>query len=417
MDCEIFSTGDEIRTGALADTNAAWLAGELEEAGVRVRRHQCVGDDVEMIMGVLKEIGGRADMAVVTGGLGPTSDDVTAEAAAKAGGVDWVLDARALETVQAYFAARKRPMPESNQKQALVPKGADVLYNPVGTAPGFAMTIGKCRFFFMPGVPFEMKRMFTDQVLPRILELQGPDRGFNRVKTFSTFGIPEAVAGEMLVTVSQEFPGIILGLRARFPEIQVKLYARGKNLEFLDRQMREAEKWVLDRLGNKVFSVKGESMEAVVGNLLRSKGADLAVAESCTGGLISTRMTDVAGSSDYFLLGTVVYANDAKMKLLGVRAETLADHGAVSDETAGEMADGVRRLAGAAYGLATTGIAGPGGGSDEKPVGTLCIGLASPQQIRTWRFLMTFTTRAMYKSMFAMKALDLLRRELMGISL
>jgi nicotinamide-nucleotide amidase len=351
---------------------------------------------------------------VVTGGLGPTTDDLTAEAAAKAAGVNLVFNDAAFSCIEAFFKRRNYPMSQSNRKQAMIPEGAEVIYNPVGTAPGFSLKIGNCTVFFLPGVPFEMKKMLSDSVLPRIAELQGEDRKFCLVKNISTFGLGESVVGEQVADLEKEFPGIRLGLRAKFPEIHVKFYAVGEDEQVLKDTAERATQWVLDRIGNKVLSVDGASMEAVVGDLLRQKQATLAVAESCTGGLISHWLTDVPGSSDYFLFSGVTYSNEAKMKVLGVSPDTLAKYGAVHEETAKEMADGARRVAGADYGLATSGIAGPGGGTDEKPVGTLAIGLASPHGVKSRTFRFSFGIRSRNKTIFAMTALNMLRRELMN---
>mgnify|MGYP000887007815 CR=1 FL=1 len=414
MIAEILATGDEIRTGALVDTNSAYLARELEAVGVTVSRHGCVGDDAPAIAAVLTEIGARADIALVTGGLGPTGDDLTCEAAARAAGVPQELNPRVLETIRAYFAGRSLPMPESNRRQALLPRGADVLENPVGTAPGFSLVIGRCRFWFMPGVPFEMERMYRDQVRPALEKMMGTDRGIHLTRTLSVFGLTESATEERLAGLDRAFPGIRPGLRAFFPEIQVKLYGDGTDRAALEGEMAAASAWAAERLGDRVFSMAEESMAAVAGRLLRERGATLALAESCTGGLIASRMTDVPGSSDYFLFSAVTYANAAKAAVLGVPPDTLARHGAVSVETAAAMAVGVRRVAGATYGLSVSGIAGPGGGTPDKPVGTACFGLAGPDGTTTLQARLHFATREMNKSMFAMKAMDLLRRELMG---
>jgi len=415
MITEILSTGDEIRSGALADTNAAYIAQKIEEAGLEVVRHNCVGDDMERIVAVFREIGERADIALVTGGLGPTTDDLTSEAAAKAVGAELVLDKIALSQIEAFFQKRKYIMSESNRKQAIFPKGSEILYNPVGTAPGFQLKIGKCIFFFMPGVPFEMKKMLSEQVLPRIAKIQGNNRRFYTVKTISVFGLSESLAESYVVEVNKKFPGIRLGLRAKFPEIQVKLYADGENEDALNKLVQDAFQWATERLGDKVFSLDNKPMEAVVGEILKKKNATLAVAESCTGGLISHWLTNVSGSSDYFLFSGVVYSNDAKIKVLGVSPETLDRYGAVHEETAKEMAEGVRRVTGSTYGLSTSGIAGPTGGTSDKPVGTLCIGIATPDGSKGRRFNFTFDSRMMNKKIFAMTALDMLRREMLNM--
>ncbi len=412
MIAEILSTGDEIRSGSLIDSNSAYIAQKLEQTGIEVVRHCCVGDDMEQIVSVLKEIGTRADIALVTGGLGPTEDDLSTEAAAKAAGVELVLDNEALIRIEEFFRKRKYPMGVSNRKQAMLPNGSECLYNPVGTAPGFALKIGRCHFFFMPGVPHEMYKMLSDKVLPRIGELQGDNRQFCLVKTISTFGLGESAAGERLAGLPEKFPGIKLGLRAKFPEIQVKLYGYGKDENTLNSLIDNASQWVLQQMGNKVFSLEGRSMEAEIGELLKQKSATIALAESCTGGLISHWLTNTAGSSDYFLFSGVTYSNEAKMKVLGVSPDTLAQYGAVHEETAKEMALGAQQISSATYGLSTSGIAGPDGGTEDKPVGTVCIGLATPHGTESRRFNFTFGGRSMNKTIFAMAALDILRREL-----
>lgn len=415
MIAEILATGDEVRCGALVDSNSAHIATELEAAGVFVARHNCVGDEVGTIAAILSEIGARADVACITGGLGPTLDDLSAEAAAQAAAVALELDPVALEGVEAYFRARGRVMPVTNRKQALLPQGAERLPNPVGTAPGFALRIGKCMCFFMPGVPGEMRRMLRDEVLPRIARLQGSTSTCRAVQVISTFGLPESMVDERLTGFAERFSTIKLGLRARFPEIQVRLYGQGSTQQALQRDLAAAEAWIRQQLGPVVFTVRGWSLEAELGELLSARGVTLAVAESCTGGLIGHRLTEVAGSSRYFSLGVVAYANEAKQRLLGVPAELLLRCGAVHEETAMAMAEGVRRLAGSDYALATSGIAGPEGGTAEKPVGTLCVGLAGPEGAMGRRLRFSFVSRSMHKQIFAMAALELLRRHLLGM--
>ena len=412
---EIIATGEEIRTGALVDTNSAYLAQALEQSGVEVGRINAVGDDLDCLRAVLTEVGNRADLCILTGGLGPTVDDLTAEAAAAAAGVPLRFDAQAMDSIEEFFRRRNRPINPSIRKQAMLPQGADVLSNPVGTAPGFSLTIGRCLCFFLPGVPFEMKRMLKDHVLPRVLALMGGRRSHRLIATLSCFGLTESLTGERLSGLETEFPGVRLGLRARFPEIQVKLYTSGAEETAVSRRLGQAAAWARRQLGDIVFSDSGESMEAVAGRLLRERKATLAVAESCTGGLISHLLTDVPGSSDYLTLSVVAYANRAKTEVLQVSEQVLARCGAVHEETAREMAAGARQLAGATYGLATTGIAGPSGGSEQKPVGTVCIGLSSAEKTEGFRLRYSYDRRAMNKQVFAMKALDLLRRELLGL--
>lgn len=410
MIAEILSTGNEVLSGAVVDSNAAYIAEKLEDEGINVVRHSCVGDDIDMISQVIGEISTRSDIAIVTGGLGPTSDDITAEAAAKTAKVEMVLYPEALAAIEEFFRLKNRTMSPSNKKQAILPKGSKILFNAVGTAPGFEIQINRCRFYFLPGVPSEMKYMFQHQALPAIREYARRDKMYYQIKTISTFGYPESVAGERVAEVCRLFPGIRLGLRAVFPIIQVKLYARGTQDSELSHLMDQAVQWCVCQLGNKVFSTDGSSMEMVIGQLLRDQKATLAVAESCTGGLISHLITNVSGSSDYFLFSAVTYANDMKINTLGVSVDTIRQYGAVHEETVKEMANGVRKIAGSTYGLATSGIAGPTGGTDDKPVGTLCIGISTPQQTYTWRYQLSFGDREKNKALFAITALDRLRR-------
>jgi nicotinamide-nucleotide amidase len=415
MKAELLATGDEIRTGALVDSNSAYLAGHLEHRGVSVVRHSSVGDDIDDLVAVIKEIGARADIAIVTGGLGPTVDDRSAESAARAAGVELVFNDRALANIEAFFKKLGRPFSESNRKQALIPHGAECLPNAVGTAPGFSLAVGRCTFFFLPGVPHEMKKMFSEQVLAKVDALLGGQRRCNLTRTLSAFGLPESVVGEKVADVERVFPEVTLGLRAKFPEIQVKLYHRGRDRQAGVDLLESAAQWVSQQLGDHIFSVEGASMAAEVGKLLASGKATLAVAESCTGGLVANWLTNTPGSSDYFLLSAVTYDNQVKVNVLGVSPETLIQCGAVHEQVAAQMARGVREVGGADYGLATTGIAGPSGGSSEKPVGTVCIAAASAEATVTRRHRFSFGRRLMNKRIFAMAALDTLRRVLLGL--
>jgi nicotinamide-nucleotide amidase len=300
MIAEIVATGDEIRSGALIDSNSAYIAEKLEESGLEVKRHHSTGDDIAVMTNVLREISSRADIAIVTGGLGPTTDDVTTEAAARTAGVKLALNESALADIRGLFAKFGRPMSISNEKQALFPAGSEILKNPVGTAPGFSIKIGKCTFYFVPGVPFEMQKMITDHVIPSIIKLQGSNKKYNFTRTISTFGLGESVVGEQVASVEQEFKNIKLGLRASFPVVHIKLYIHGENENYLKKTLDEAAEWVIKKIGEFVFSPFGKSIEEEIGDLLKSKNATLAIAESCTGGLIADLISNVPGCSDYF---------------------------------------------------------------------------------------------------------------------
>jgi nicotinamide-nucleotide amidase len=256
--------------------------------------------------------------------------------------------------------------------------------------------------------------MVSDYVLPYLERVQSGGRHYRRVKTLSLFGLPESVVSERLAGMEDELAGIKLGLRAKFPEIQVKLYADGSDPERLNRLLARGRRWARDKLGDTVFSEDNRSLQQVVGDLLRADGATLALAESCTGGLIANWITDVPGSSDYFLFSGVTYANQTKSQFVGVDPAVIEACGAVDETVVRQMAAGVRDAAQATYGLATSGIAGPGGGRPDKPVGTVCIGLATPRRVQGRTHYFSYGNRGMNKQIFAMKALDTLRRELLA---
>jgi len=412
MQAEILSTGDEVRAGAVADTNAAYIAENLEAQGVRITRHTCVGDELAELAAAIEEIAPRVPLAVVTGGLGPTEDDRTAAAAARVNGVALVEHPAALEQVRRFFTARNLPLSAANRKQALLPQGATCLENPLGTAPGFCLTIERCLFFFLPGVPSEMRRMLTQHVVPELTTRAATAGEFFGTRAVSTFGLPESAVGEKLAGLAGQFDGLRVGLRVKFPEIHVRLYACGADSARVGQVLQDAAAEVAARLGGRVLSLQGASMAAVVGDLLIRQHATLALAESCTGGLIAKLMTDMPGSSRYFLAAGVTYANQAKQRLLGVSGDTLTRVGAVHEDTACEMAAGARRVAQADYALATTGIAGPDGGTPEKPVGTVVIGLATPHATEAFRYVFPFGRRDLNREVFAVTALDRLRRHL-----
>lgn len=414
MKAVILSTGDEILTGAIVDSNAAYIAGKLVEAGVFVYRKYCVGDDLDELISVLTEIGTRSDIAIVTGGLGPTGDDLTAEAVARAASVPLIFSEEADRSIKAYFRKRNRPEHIADKKQAMLPDGSICMPNPVGTAPGFITKIGQCHVFCIPGVPSEMQYLMSHAVLPEIKKRFEHEKQVFLIKKMSLFGLPESVVGEKIGELSSHFPEVKLGLRAHFPMIQIRLYAAGKQDAMIREQMEKAGEWVMERLGQWIFSKAGLSMEEEIGRLLTRKKATLGVAESCTGGLISHMLTNVPGSSSYFMFSGVAYSNQAKIQVLNVSRDSLDSYGAVSQQVVREMAKGVRDVSGATYGLATSGIAGPDGGTPEKPTGTICIGIATPDKVYAKTLQLSFEDRIKNKTIFAMAALEMLRREITG---
>lgn len=415
MIAQVLSTGDEILLGDLVDTNANYLCDKLKQANIPVTRISAVGDDLDLISSDLLRISRDTDLCLVTGGLGPTRDDLSAEALAKALGEELKLNPQALSSMEAYFKKRGFELTQENKKQAMLPTSAGVLVNRNGTAPGFYARINQCLFFFMPGVPSEMKLMFETEVLPRMEQEFDLDTDL-LIERLILFGMPESMVGARLKEFPRLFPGIRLGFRASFPCIEVKLVkpAAGKDsLSGIREKMSQAKTWAVEQLEGRVFSTEGLTLPEEVGRILREKKQTLAVAESCTGGLISNWITDVAGSSDYFLFSGITYSNGAKVNVLQVSSKTLDEHGAVHETTALEMALGAKKAARADWGVSTTGIAGPGGGSDEKPVGTVCIGVAGPGVSLARRFHFKIDQRDRNKKIFAATALNLLRRQLL----
>jgi nicotinamide-nucleotide amidase len=373
MTCAVLSIGTELTRGELVNSNAAWLGAELTSVGFEVMEHAVIDDDVARIVEALRRLSARASVVVATGGLGPTSDDVTAKAVAAALNVGLARDESSLEAIRRRFEKAGRTMSPSNEKQADFPQGAEVLPNAAGTAPGFAVRMGKCTLYFLPGVPREMEAMFEQHVAPRIRALAPDDSYQVRLRTF---GLPESVVGEKLAGVELAYPGATLGYRAHFPEIEVKVLARAGSRAAARTLCEEATVEVKGRLGPSVYGEGDDTFAGVVGRALRTRGWTLAIAESCTGGLVGHLLTREPGASDFLLLDAVTYANSAKARVLGVDEETIRWHGAVSPEVAEAMARGAKRVAGADIALSLTGVAGPNGGSDAKPVGTVYIALA-----------------------------------------
>ncbi len=415
MIAHIISTGDEILLGDIIDTNSAFLCRALKEAGVMVQKTLCVGDDPRHITQAIQETSKCADICMVTGGLGPTKDDLTARACADAAGVTLVMDSAAFESMKEYFIFRGFELTRENEKQAMLPEGSRVMINRKGTAPGFHIKINQCVFFFLPGPPSEMTAMFADQVRP-VLEKKFDLKKDLIVERLTVFMLKESLLGVMLDKFEQLFPGMQLGIRVSFPAIEVKLrfLVACKDRIKARSDMAKAKKWVLDQLGDKVVSKTGNSLVQEVASLLTEHKKTLAIAESCTGGLISNMLTDISGSSDYFMFSGVTYSNAAKTAVLNVSPKTLTDYGAVSEQTAREMAIGARQQGGADIAISTTGIAGPTGGTDQKPVGMVCIGIAAKNFLTAKTFVFKLNDRDKNKKMFAATALEMLRKHLVS---
>ncbi|HTJ85312.1 MAG TPA: competence/damage-inducible protein A [Polyangiaceae bacterium] len=373
MGVAILSIGTELTRGEIVDTNSAWLAATLTEAGFEITACHTVGDDAERIVALLQRVGAEHRVVIVTGGLGPTSDDLTSLCAARAAGTELVRNDEALAAIRRRVESRGRSVTPLHEKQADIPRGAELLPNADGTAPGYSLHIGGASAFFLPGVPREMKRMFAEQVLPR-LRPEAPNDSF--VVRLRTFGLPESAAAQLLEGL--DTADVTLGYRVHFPELDVKIQARASSLVEARSHAHEVAAKVRDLLGDAVYGEGDDSLPSITGRALRAKGWRLALAESCTGGLISHLLTSFPGASDFLVGAAVTYANSAKTRLLGVSEDTLRGHGAVSAEVAAEMAQGARRLCEVDVGLAVTGIAGPAGGTATKPVGLVYWAVAHP---------------------------------------
>jgi nicotinamide-nucleotide amidase len=411
MTAALLSIGTELTRGELVNTNAAWLGEELTKLGFEVVEHVTVDDDLDRIVTVTNSFAEKHRVVIVTGGLGPTSDDLTSAAAAKAAGVQLRRDERVVEGIRQKFKAFGRVMPELNAKQGDFPEGADILSNPTGTAPGFAMELGQARFFFVPGVPREMEQIFHESIVPAIAALAEPRTHQVHLRTF---GMTESGVAEALAGLEKAHDGLTLGYRAHFPEIEVKVHVRADSVAEAERRSDLIADEVRVLLGDAVFGGRADSFAEVVGKALRDKGKTLAVAESCTGGQVGEMLTRVPGASDYLLLDAVVYANSAKQTVLGVTPEVLRAHGAVSSETAAAMAEGALRVAGADIAVSITGVAGPGGGTDDKPVGTIWFGLARKGEPTVTKHRKLPWGRDRVQTLSAYVALELVRRAALG---
>jgi len=407
----VLSTGDELTTGRIVDTNASWIADKLFEIGIELAGVLTVGDHHDRLLWAWRRALELADVVISTGGIGPTADDLTSQVVAELLGVPLVEDAEQAARIRRLFEALGREMPANNLKQALLPRGAIVIPNALGTAPGYRVAHGAKHLVVLPGVPREMRPMMEETVLPWLVALRGSDQ-IHLAHVFQTFGLTESGLDEMVAGAVDPSEGRV-SFRASFPEISLRVVVHGRPDEARARLDRLAAR-IRERIGPNVYGEGATTMEVVVGGLLRERGLTVALAESCTGGLVGHRLTNVPGSSAYVCGAVVAYANSAKEQLLGVRRETLAAHGAVSEETAGEMAAGARRAFGASIGVSTTGIAGPDGGTPEKPVGTVCFGLASDAGVVTRRYQL-WGTRDWVKLLASQVALDWIRRHALGL--
>lgn len=412
MRISTLSIGDELICGQVTDTNAGTIAARLLEEGLRVQRHLVVGDNEADIISALTDLERMSDAIIVTGGLGPTADDLTSRAAARATGRRLVIHEEARNHVRQMSGKLENlivcPL---NDKQAMIPTKSALIPNPNGTACGFHLMHNGCFMFFMPGVPAEMIIMLRDTVIPFVLE-RVPNKRVIRTVSLNLFGPCEAEVDELLLGIARPEQGLTLGICVTFPRITVTLRAEAATNDTATDLLVPAVSVMRERLKEYCYSSGDVSMEDAVAELFRDRCLTLSLAESCSGGLIAKRITDVPGSSLYFCEGLVTYSNHAKKRLLGVSDEVLNSFGAVSSECASAMAKGVRLASDSDLGLAVTGIAGPGGGSEDKPAGTVYISLAAPDGCWTKRFHFN-GNRDEVRALTTWTALDWLRRYLL----
>ncbi len=407
MKAEIITIGDELIKGDVPDTNAPFLASRLTQIGIEVARITSVGDKAESIAQAFLESLRRSEIILCTGGLGPTPDDITVEVASKALGRELVLNEELWEDIKGRFLKLGLEVTPNNKRQALMPEGAEPIPNPLGMC-GFKVYHEGKILFFLPGVPKEAERMVEESIIP-FLKKEVREREPIKVRTLKVFGLAESKISKLLEGILEKREDIKLAFLPRFPEVHLVISAKGSK----EKEMEEMEKEIEGFLGKHIFAKDFETMESVVSGLLKKRKTTLAVAESCSGGLISHRLTNVPGSSEYFERGVVVYSNQAKIDLLAVPEDVIAEFGAVSFETAERMAQAIKDLSQTMLGLGVTGILGPTGGSPEKPVGTVFISLASPQGTTTKRYSF-FGEREQIKLLASQVALNRLRRYLLG---
>jgi nicotinamide-nucleotide amidase len=406
---ELIFTGDELLRGDIVNTNQTYLGQRLLDLGIFATRAVSVPDDLDAIIGAIRDaLGRRPEVLVLSGGLGPTEDDLTREATAQALGIPLEHHEHLLEEIQERFAARGYTMGDSNRKQAQLPQGAAAL--PIfGTAPGFFLEHQGTLIVALPGVPWELKEMWEGTIEPRLSSRPGSGAG-HAVRRIRVFGIGESMAAEKLADLPWRGSDVEIGTRASVDELTIIL--RGPATPEGVRRLDEIQARVCSLLGERVLGVDGPGLPEIAGTLLRERGLTISVAESCTGGLVGKRLTEVPGSSDYFIGGVIAYSNDVKTKVLGVSGGALEEFGAVSAEVAAAMAEGVGRFLASDCALSTTGVAGPGGGTDEKPVGLVFVGSIVDGTTEVER-LRLFGRRDQIRERAALAALDLLRRRLL----
>lgn len=404
---ELLTIGDEILYGQIVDTNSQWMSVELTNIGVKIVRKTSVGDQEQEILAAFSEAEKRADIVLITGGLGPTNDDITKPCLAKYFNCGLEINQEALAEVTEFFKSRGRELTEMNRQQAALPTACTKITNPVGTAPGMWFEKGNTVFMSMPGVPHEMKRMITEQVIPRIKQKYELPVIYHKI--IRTIGQGESFLAEKIADWEKALPAHIkLAYLPSLGEVKLRLTCFGSSLASLKQEAEVLTEKLRERIGQLIYAYGEEPIEVAIGKLLKENGLTIAIAESCTGGNVSQMITSVPGSSEYFQGSIIPYSYDIKMSQLGVREETLNQYGAVSEQTIREMATLVRQKFNTSIGIATSGIAGPGGATPDKPVGTVWIAYADGERV-TSKKLQLSKERHLNIQLSSMAVLNLLR--------
>ncbi len=417
MKAKILTIGDEILIGQVVNTNAAFIGEKLFSIGIPVEKTVVIGDEENILLSELEDSFKNYDVTIITGGLGPTHDDITKPTLIKFFKDDLVIDIKVLEHVRNIFKSRNMKMPVVNEAQALVPKNSTVIPNAQGTAPGIWIEKENKVFIAMPGVPFEMKMMIDNEILGKLRSrFSSQINSVLKHKTLLTTGVGESTLNEMLGDVKGIIGESKLAFLPSLVGVRLRINVEGKSEEEAFMKINSIEKKIREKVCNYIYGENDDKLEKVIGRILTDRKQTLSVAESCTGGYISSKIVSVPGSSNYYIGGVCVYSNIEKIKLLDIKEKTLEKHGAVSEETAIEMAEGVREIMKTDYAISTTGIAGPTGGTLEKPVGLVWIGFSSKEKKYAMSFLFG-NNREINIQRASQRAMEILRRELLGIEI
>jgi len=417
LKAKLITIGDEILIGQIVNTNAAFLGDKLFSIGIPVVKTLVIGDEEQILLDELEDSILNYDVTIITGGLGPTHDDITKPTLIKYFKDELVTDEKVLTHVKNIFASRNNVMPEVNKAQALVPKNSEVIWNQNGTAPGIWIEKNNKIVIALPGVPYEMKAMIENIILSKLLDyFKVSMKEFYMQKTLLTTGVGESLLNEKLGNIYEIIGKNKMAFLPSSEGVRLRINVVAENMKSAEKEINNIETKIRNKISDYIYGINDESLELVVGKLLREKNQTLSLAESCTGGLISSRIVSVPGSSEYYTGGTCTYSNKEKIKILGVKEDTIMKHGAVSEETAILMAEGVRKLMDTDYALSTTGVAGPSGGSKEKPVGLVWIGFSSKEKSYAKSYLFG-ERRDLNMGRASMRALEILRRELLNIEI